>query len=212
MMQADIYTVLSNDTAIYNLCGTRIYPKRMPQGASVPAVVYTINDITPVKSLSGESGLDSGTVEITCWAKDYTTAHLLATAVRSAFVASGISVLTGSLQDAEDEETHNFGVVMLLNAWSNASVGTTPQNLKNPIASMPQVPFLGDGVTTDFALPKFRSGSVIVFFNGRLAKKGEESDTSSAYFEKSTLDGFVFRVAPKGGQYADELLAIYVAS
>lgn len=212
MMQADIYSVLSTDSAISAICGSRIYPKRIPQGASVPAVVYTINDITPVKSLSGESGLDNGTVEITCWAQDYSTAHLLAAAVRSAFVASGIAALTGSIEDTEDEETHNFGVVMLLNAWSSANVGSTPQNLKNPIASMPQVPFLGDGITTSFSLPKFRSGSLIVFFNGRLAKKGLESDLTAAYWEKSTLDGFVFRTAPKGGSFADELLAIYIAA
>ncbi len=212
MMQADIYTVLSNDPSIYNLCGTRIYPKRMLQGALVPAIVYTINDITPIKSLSGESGLDTGTVEITCWAKDYTTAHLLATAVRSAFVASGVAVLTGSLQDTEDEETRNYGVTMIMNAWANASVGITPQNLKNPITYMPQVPFVGDGTKTEFTLPKFRYGSVLVFFNGRLAKKGEESDVTAAYWEKSTLDGFVFRVAPKGGDYADELLAIYLVA
>jgi len=212
MMQADIYTVLSNDAAIYSLCGTRIYPKRMPQGASVPAVVYTITEITPVKSLSGESGLDSGTVEITCWANDYTTAHLLAAAVRSAFIAAGVAVLTGSLQDTEDAETHNYGVTMIMNAWSNAAAGTTPQNLKNPIAYMPQVPFMGNGTRTEFTLPKFREGSVLVFFNGRLAKKGDQSDLTAAYWEKTTLDGFVFRVAPKGGAYADEILAIYVAA
>ena len=212
MMQADIYNVLSNDAAIYAICGSRIYPKRMTQGATVPAIVYTINDLTPVKSLSGESGLDSATVEISCWAPDYTTAHLLAASVRSAFVASGIAALTGSLQDTEDEETHNFGVIMLLNAWSNASVGSTPQNLKNPIASMPQVPFTGDGITTQFTLPKFREGTLIVFFNGRLSKKGTQSDLTAAYWEKSTLDGFIFRNAPKGGSFADELLAIYIAA
>ena len=118
MLQTDIYTVLSMDATIKGVCGDRIYPQRMPQNAAVPAVVYTINDITPVKSLSGESGLDNVTVEITCWAKSYTAAHLLATAVRSAFVASGRAFLTGSLQDAEDEETRNFGVIMLLDAWS----------------------------------------------------------------------------------------------
>jgi len=118
MIQADIYSVLSKDSEISAICGNRIYPQRLPQGVSVPAVVYTMNDITPVKSLTGESGLDNGTVEIVCWALEYTKAHLLAEAVRAAFVASGSAVLTGSLQDTEDEETHNFGVIMIMNAWS----------------------------------------------------------------------------------------------
>ena len=120
MMQADIYAVLSGTSAIASICGDRIYPKRMPQGASVPAVVYTMNEITPVKSLSGESGLDIGIVEIVCWSQDYAQAHALAAAVRSAFAASGIAAMTGTLKDVEDKETRNFGVLMNLNAWSRS--------------------------------------------------------------------------------------------
>lgn len=209
MIQADIYKVLSEDSAIAVIASTRIYPIELPQGATVPTVVYTINDITAIKSLNGESGLDNGNVEIICWAKDYTTAHLLAAAVRSAFVASGLGIMLGNMQDTRDDETRNFGVIMNMNAWLASGVGATPQNLKDPIASMKQVAFTGDGVTTNFTLPKFRSGVLLVFFNGRLAKKGEQSDPTVAYWEKSTHDGFVFRVAPKGGVYPDELLAFY---
>lgn len=212
MMQTDIFSVLSTAPAISAICGTKIYPQRIPQNIEAPAVVYTVNELTPVKSLSGESGLENGTIEIVCFAKDYTTAHLLASAVRSAFIASGISVLTWNMQDLEDEETHNFGVLLIMTAWSSASVGTTPQNLKNPIGNMAQASFVGDDSTVEFPLPKFRSGSLLVFFNGRLSKKGEPSDLTAAYWEKSTLDGFVFRVAPKGGDYADELLAFYAAN
>jgi hypothetical protein len=212
MIQTDIYDVLTGSASVTGIAGSRIYPKRIPQNGQVPAVVYTINDITPVRSLSGESGLDSGIVEIICWAKDYTTAHLLAAAVRSAFVASGIAALTGRFQDVEDKDTRNFGVTMRLNAWSSSSVGATPQNLKDPISELAQTPFTGNGSTVNFTLPKFRAGSVMVFFNGRLAKKGTETDLTAAYYEKSTCDGFIFRTAPKGGDYADELLAFYAKS
>lgn len=211
MMQTDIYSVLSTASAVTTLCGSRIYPQRIPQGEEVPAIVYTVNELTPVKSLSGESGLDNGTVEIVCYAKDYTTAHLLASAVRSAFIASGISILTWTMQDLEDEDTHNFGVMLIMTAWTSASVGATPQNLINPIGTMAQASFIGDDSTTEFQLPKFRAGSLLVFFNGRLAKKGLQSDLTAAYWEKSTNDGFIFRAAPKGGDFADELLAFYAA-
>jgi hypothetical protein len=212
MIQADIYKVLSESSAIIEIASSRIYPLRLPQGATVPAVVYSINNIVPIKSLSGESGLDNALVDITCWAKDYTTVHLLASAVRSAFVESGAGVMEGIAEDIEDEETRNFGVVMTMNVWSISNVGLLPQTLKDPIAYMEQAQFVGDGVTKDFPLPKFRSGSLLIFFNGRVAKKGLESDTTSAYWEKSTLDGFVFRVAPKGGEYKDEILAYYAKS
>lgn len=120
MMQADIYTVLSTSAAIAAICSDRIFPKRMPQNSPVPAIVYTLNEITPIKSLSGESGLDSGTVEIVCWSQDYAQAHSLASAVRAAFAASGIAAITGTLQDVEDKETRKFGVLMNLNAWSRS--------------------------------------------------------------------------------------------
>lgn len=119
MIQADVYKTLSEAVSITAIVSARIYPFELPQGGVVPAVVYTINDITPVTSLDGESGLDSGTVEIICWAKDYTTAHLLAIAVRSAFVASGIGIVTDTMQDTRDEETRSYGVIMNMTAWSN---------------------------------------------------------------------------------------------
>jgi len=209
MIQADLYKVLSESAAINAIVSTRIYPFEMPQGGIVPAVVYTINNIDPVKSLSGESGLDNGTIEIICWAKDYSASQLLAAAVRSAFVASGIGIVTDNMQDTRDEETRNYGVVINVNAWSTSGVGVTPQNLKDPIGFMVQALFTGDGITTVFTLPKFRAGSLLIFFNGRLAKKGIEADLTAAYWEKTTRDGFVFRVAPKGGDYKDELLAFY---
>lgn len=119
MIQADIYKVLSENSSVADIVSSRIYPIEIPQGGSVPAIVYVINDITPIKSLDGESGLDNGTVEITCWAKDYKTAQLLASAVRSAFIESGIGVTTGNMQDTIDEETRNYGVVINVSAWSS---------------------------------------------------------------------------------------------
>jgi len=209
MIQADVYEVLSEDSAIAEIVSTRIYPIELPQGVAVPAIIYNVR-ITPVRSLNGESGLDNVSIEITCWAKDYTTAHLLAAAVRAAFVASGIAVLTGDMEDTRDEETRAVGVIMNMAAWSVAAVGTTPQNLKDPIVNWGQKEFTGDGITIEFILPsKFRAGGLLEIFNGRLAKKGLQSDSSAAYWEKSTRDGFVFRVAPKGGNYPDELLAVY---
>jgi hypothetical protein len=201
VIQADIYSILSGSSVVTDLVSTRIYPIELPPKTAVPAIVYTVSDITPVTSLDGESGLDNGIVEIVCYSKSYMTAHLIAAAIRLAFVESGVGYLTEEMQDIHNEETRNYGVVMRLSAWSEANT--------NRGENMGQKVFLGDGVTTSFSLPKFRSGSLLIFFNGRLAKKGEESGLTGAYYEKSTLDGFVFRVAPKGGDYQDEILAFY---
>ncbi len=116
MIQSDIYKILSEDSGVKAIVSLRIYPVEIPQDGSMPAVVYVINEITPIKSLDGESGLDNGTVEITCWAKDYKTAHSLASAVRSAL--SGVGVITGNMQDTIDPETRNYGVIINMTAWS----------------------------------------------------------------------------------------------
>ena len=204
MIQADIYRVLSESSAVTDLVSTRIYPVELPQPCPVPAIAYAVNNITPVTSLSGESGLDSGVVEITCWARSYLTAHLIAAAVRLAFIESGIGTITEDMQDVRDDETRNYGVVVRMNAWTESNI--------NQGANMGQTVFTGDGVTTSFSLPKFRSDSLLVFINGRLAKKGLSTNTAGAYYEKATLDGFIFRAAPKGGDYQDEILAFYVKS
>lgn len=117
MIQEDIYKLLSEDSGVKAIVSTRIYPVEIPQGINVPAIVYE-TDITPIKSLDGESGIDNGNIEITCWAKDYKTVHLLAAAVRAAFVGSKIGVITGNMQDTIDPETRNYGVIINVSAWS----------------------------------------------------------------------------------------------
>ena len=204
MIQIDVYTTLSESTVVTDIVSSRIYPGELPQKGIVPAIAYTVPDITPIRSLGGESGLDYATVEITCWAKSYLSAHLLAAAVRAAFAETGTGNVADDLQDTRDEETRNYGVIMSVRVWSESNV--------NRSATMGQAVFTGDGITTDFPLPsgeKFREGTLLVFFNGRLAKKGVEGDSTAAYWEKTTLDGFVFRTAPQGGDYADEILAFY---
>ncbi len=118
MIQQDIYSILNSDDAVIEITARRIYPKRLPDDAVVPAITYKINEINPVRSLSGESGLDNGIIEIICWAKEYKKAQELAFSVRSAFGSSGFAILTGRMQDVEDPETRNYGVLMVMSAWS----------------------------------------------------------------------------------------------
>jgi hypothetical protein len=112
MIQAEIFKILSESPAITAIVSSRIYPIKLPQDSPVPAIVYTIEDIAPIVTLTGEAGVDNGTIEIVCWAKDYTTAHLLASAVRSAFVASYSNITTLNMQDIDDDDTHNYGVLI----------------------------------------------------------------------------------------------------
>jgi hypothetical protein len=118
MIQEEVFQILSSSLAIRAIVGSRIYPIKLPQGSLVPALVYSVEDISPIASLSGESGIDNSTIEIVCWSADYKTAHELAACVRAAFGASDSHITTINMQDIEDEDTRNFGVLMNMSAVS----------------------------------------------------------------------------------------------
>lgn len=116
MIQADIFTALSNSSAVTAISGARIYPVRLPRDTALPAVVYFIPSTDSVNSMSGDSGVDNNSIQISSWAKDYKTAHLLANAVRASL--SGIKATIDDVSDDEDAETMNYCVIMSVRAWS----------------------------------------------------------------------------------------------
>jgi hypothetical protein len=155
--------------------------------------------------MSGDSGIDYSSVQISAWAKEYSKAHELAFAVRKALIESGLRVITESQNDDEDLETRSFSVISNFRICSALNIGSSPAGSLNPVFEFGSYMFIGDGVSTEFSIPKFRSGSLIVFMNGRVAKKG----IGGEYVENSTNDGIVFNTAPVGGEYKDEMLAYY---
>lgn len=205
MIQALIYTAISQSPDVIALAGNRIYPIRLPREALLPAVVYRITRIEPVSSLSGDSGIDNNSIEIVAWAKEYGVAHQLAYAVRNALVAqSGLRLVTESQDDDEDLETRSYAVFSRFNIWSAFNMGSTPVGEMNPILEIGYYAFDGDSVTTDFSFPQaFRANSLILFINGRVAQKGVE------YTEKVNLQGVVFPTAPAGDPFKDMMLAYY---
>lgn len=205
MIQAQIFSALAASSDVQELVAGRVYPVRLPKDAVLPAVVYQVSGIEPIRSMSGDSGIDSASVQIAGWAKDYSTAHELGFAVRKALVESGLRIFTDSQSDEEDLETRSYAVVLSFRIWSDLNIGATPASAKNPVYEFDTYAFDGDGVTLSFAIPKFRSGSLILFKNGRLLKKGDGNE----YTENETHDGVVFTTAPAGGDYKDEMLAYY---
>ena len=85
----DLYTRLSSHAGLSALVGDRIYPLRLPQNPTLPAVVY--------QRISGQrlQNLDRNTdgpqrirVQLTAWAEDVDTANSVAEQVRLAMEAS----------------------------------------------------------------------------------------------------------------------------
>ena len=205
MIQAQIFTALTGSADVIAIAGSRVYPVRLPREAVLPAVVYQVPSIEPVSSMSGDSGIDNNTVAIVCWAKEYATAHELAYAVRNALIASGLRIITESQTDGEDYETFGYSVSLNFKIWSENYMGSSPASVLNPVYSFGYYPFVGDGVTTEFAIEKFRANSLVLFINGRVATKG----VTGEYVENETSDGVVFATAPAGEPYKDEMLAYY---
>jgi len=84
MLGNAIYNILSNASGVTNLVGTDIFPVQAPKNTNAPFVVYRINNTEPTQQKDGASPIDQEQVQVDTYAKTYTGAHSIATAIRSA--------------------------------------------------------------------------------------------------------------------------------
>ena len=83
-MEAAARAILLADGTVAGLVSTRIYPGKLPQIPTLPAVTYSRVDGPRVQSLVGSSGLAHPRLQIDCWAETYAGVKTLANAVRGA--------------------------------------------------------------------------------------------------------------------------------
>lgn len=84
MIEDGLYTYLMAQTAITNLIGTRLYPDKLPQDPSLPALVYNNVGGSPVNQYNGPAALESTRFQIDAFAQTSRDARLLIDAVRVA--------------------------------------------------------------------------------------------------------------------------------
>ena len=65
MIEQAIYTILAGNAAVGAIAGDRISPHQRVQGTALPAVVYQVEDLEPMRGLSGTVGLTSATLSVT---------------------------------------------------------------------------------------------------------------------------------------------------
>ena len=82
MIEKDIHYELSNDTDVKALVSTRVYPLKLPQGWTLPAITYQLVSNERAHTLAGPSGRIRPRFQIDCWDDDYEDVKTLATAVR----------------------------------------------------------------------------------------------------------------------------------
>jgi hypothetical protein len=108
--EAGMFTFLSANLSV----GTRVYPERLPQDVTLPALVYQlIRSEGPTYAHEGDVGLDRIRVQFDCWADTYDGAMALFSELRSLIsgfrgawgdVEVGHCLLEG-WQDDEDTKT-----------------------------------------------------------------------------------------------------------
>lgn len=82
MILASIRAALLADSGVLAVCGTRIYPARLPQVGTLPAAVMHLISGVSDQATAGPTGPVERRVQIDCWAERYGDAAGLATLVR----------------------------------------------------------------------------------------------------------------------------------
>jgi len=112
-----IYSILSANSAVVALVGTRITPSVMPELQPQPAIVYTVVSNDPVPTVDGASFLRHSIVQIDCYSFEYDLSHAVADAVEAALsgydVPAVVSVTLESTRDVSEEGVTQYQRVML---------------------------------------------------------------------------------------------------
>lgn len=79
-----LFARLTNVTAITSVVGSRIYPIKMPDNVTLPAISYQLVAGEQIESTEGSSGLAAFVFQIDCWARGVAQVKALGEAVRLA--------------------------------------------------------------------------------------------------------------------------------
>lgn len=124
-IEAGMVTYLEATSGVTSLVSKRIYPMKMPQNATLPALVYQRIAGPREVTHSGRAGLARAVFSFSCWAQTYSAAKTLAAAVVAAFDgysgAMGTSTDTDATVinelDLEDDEVNLFRTVVDVALW-----------------------------------------------------------------------------------------------
>ncbi len=79
----NVRTYLQTKSAVTDLISTRMYPLRLPQNATMPAITYQIVSRTHEEHMTGAAGLALARLQLDCYATTHAGSHALAEAVRA---------------------------------------------------------------------------------------------------------------------------------
>ena len=121
MIEQTVVTVLTANAPVQAIVGNKIFPIVMPEGESVPALVYQKVGTDVINSLDGYSGLESIRLQFSCYAATLLAAKQLAQSVSAALDGSAMLKCTRTMEmDDQDPETKNFRVIVDFNIWQRS--------------------------------------------------------------------------------------------
>lgn len=118
--EADLYAHLHGDSSITAQVSTRIYPVKMPQNATRPAITYQTISGDPMTDLDSADGdLLAVRVQIDCWAETYTAAAALGEAVRTRLKTAATSFRMGECRyrDIYEDDARLFRRLLDVTCW-----------------------------------------------------------------------------------------------
>lgn len=85
-VESGINTLLLTNAEVTALVADRVYPVRMPEGAQMPALVYTSISSVPVVGISGQNKLTKKRLQVDCYGSTYPDVKHLEQAVNNALI------------------------------------------------------------------------------------------------------------------------------
>jgi hypothetical protein len=103
-----VYGILSANSGVTDIVGTRIFPEIAEQEAVTPFVIYQLQSVAPEDTHDGPSKLDEVRFEFLCYADSYNEAADLGVAVRAALdrvsgTYNGVNVESVQFNDVDVE-------------------------------------------------------------------------------------------------------------
>lgn len=126
LIEEALVAYLKADPGVVAIVGSRIYPRKMPQGGQLPALVYTRIVGLHERSLTGGSGLAQGSFQFDCNALDYGTSKRLTEELRLTLdcqlgVWSGVQVqscmVTGNFDASYEDEVEVYRTIVEAEIW-----------------------------------------------------------------------------------------------
>lgn len=109
-----IYNILTNDSAVSAIVGTRVFPQKVEFDERMPAITYFVVGTTPNNTKNGVSTYDYVTAQITGFGTNYAEAQDLADKIRTALdyvsgTYAGVVIDKIFFQTSQDLYDDGFG-------------------------------------------------------------------------------------------------------